>query len=115
MFDHQEIGRVFVLARRAGQLAGLPEVAGGAFRPGGVGARLQFVPIRLLGELLGAGKQRHHASLQQVVVAPPEQEGPVNLIRAVAQHVLRRQARLQRRQESVLAVGEVNQDTSRNP
>ena len=66
-------------------------------------------PYCLLRELLGAGKQLHHAFLQQLVVAPPQQEGLVNLVRAFPQDVLRRQARLQRRQKPVLPIGKVNQ------
>ena len=76
-----------------------------------MGARLQFVTILLLRKLLGGGKQFHHASLQQVVVAPSEQEGSVNLVWAFPQDVLCRQAGVERRQKSMLAISEVNQET----
>ena len=72
-------------------------------------ARLQLVPVLLLGELLGAGEQLHHRLVQQLEVAAPQQESPVHPLRALTQHVLRRQTRLQVRQKPVLPIGEVHQ------
>ncbi|OQB37206.1 MAG: hypothetical protein BWY09_01675 [Candidatus Hydrogenedentes bacterium ADurb.Bin179] len=103
-----EIGGVFILVLLMGLAFHIPFVDGGAFRPGGVGARLEPVSHARLQVTLCRSEQIGHAVLHQAKIVGAHQCRTPDVFRAPAEHMHHIRFRGQVVREILLAVHKIN-------